>query len=380
MRPERALNVELEYGSPDPHHPYVYETFTVGALRADARSRAGRHSMFSHVSRPAPPRFVTRTLIATLGIMAFVFSAVFVVVTLSVRGQVRQSVVEKLDTGQRLLDKLEQQRLDTPRTQALDDRYASELSDLFGAHTLVVEDEAIRATTLPAKTVAALTPGLLRTLGAGGLTTIGREQYAVRPLLDQGNAKVYALQSVDVSAGPLVAASLQRMGVIALGAFALAAVASLWLARTVARPIDNLSASLAEMTRRRKFDRPLAASGASLEVDSLTEALNSMMASITSAQGETARAYLEAIRALTFRPALSQAVAMRELQRCAGTDLDPEAVRALAIVISTTTAAASVAAIDEAFPAEVAPPRAAAQPAAVTVDALDEFGCETPGA
>jgi hypothetical protein len=282
--------------------------------------------MFRDVSRPTPPRFATRTLIATLGLMAFVLSAVLVVATLSVRGQVRQSVVERLDTGQRLLDKLAQQRLDTLRTQALDDRYASELSDLFGAHTLVVEDEAIRATTLPAETVAALTPGLLRTLGAAGLTTIGGEEYAVRALLDEGNAKVYVLGSVDASAGPLVAASLQRLGVIALGAFALAAAVSLWLARTAARPIDNLSASLAEMTRTRKFDRPLAASGASLEVDSLTDAINAMMASIT------------------------------------------------------TTAAASVAEIGEAFPAEVAPPRAAAQPAAVTVDALDEFGCETPGA
>lgn len=351
------------YDSPGPHHLYAHYPRAV-----------------SVVIRPTPARLVTRTLIATLGIMAFVLSAVFVVVALSVREQVRQSLVEKLDFGRRLLDELAQQRLETVPTQALDDRYARELSDLSGAHTLVVADEAIRATTLPAETVAALTPGLLRTLGAGGLTTIGGEEYAVGRLLDEGTATVYVLGSVDAAAQPLVAASLQRIGVIALGAFALAAFASLWLARAVARPIDALSRSLAAMTRTRKFDRPLAASGASLEVDSLTDAFNSMMASVGSAQAETARAHLEAIRALTYRPALSQAVAMRELQRCAGTEFDPEAVQALAIVMSTTTAAASVAEIDEAFPAEVALPTTAAQPATVTVDALDEFGCESPGA
>ena len=367
--------------------------------------------------------------------LALVLSAVFVVVTLSVREQARQSVVEKLDTGHRLLARLEERHLDTLRAQtetlagspvlkaaldsyysqpstgldaagpepvatltraletitlrlgpdvlvardvdgavvssagrraaewtaeysasdhrladgtllalpsgvyrvltlpvlmregelgsiefaqALDDRYAGVLSELSGAHTLVVADEAIRATTLPAETVAALTPGLLRTLGAAGLTTISGEEYAVRPLLDEGNAKVYVLSSVDASAAPLVAASLQRMGVIALGAFALAAVASLWLARTLARPIDTLSGSLGDMTPTRKFDRPLAESVANLDVDSVTE--------------------------------------------------------------TPTAPSASVAAIDEAFPAEAPPPRTAAQPAKVTVDELDEFGCEHPGA
>ena len=91
--------------------------------------------------------------------------------------------------------------------------------------------------------------------------TLNGEEYAVRPLLREGTAAVYVLDSIDASARPLVASSLQRMGIIGLGAFLLAAVASLWLARTIAHPIDTLSGALADMTRTRSFDRPLAPSG-----------------------------------------------------------------------------------------------------------------------
>ena len=54
------------------------------------------------------------------------------------------------------------------------------------------------------------------------------------------------------------------------------------------------------MTRTRTFDRPLPVSGASLEVDSLTDAFNTMMQSVEAAKAETLNAYLEAIRALAM--------------------------------------------------------------------------------
>ncbi len=184
--------------------------------------------------------------------------------------------------------------------QALDDRYVAELSALSRANAVVVSNDRIRATTLSAEIVAALTPELVRTFGAAGLTTLNGEEYAVRPILQEGNAAVYVLGSVDASAAPLVASSVQRMGVIALGAFALAAIASLWLARTIARPIDTLSGALTAMTQTRTFDRPLPLSGASLEVDSLTTAFNTMTGTIKTAQAETLSAYLEAIRALAM--------------------------------------------------------------------------------
>jgi putative nucleotidyltransferase with HDIG domain len=373
--------------------------------------------MFSDGPRPTPPRFVTRTLIATLATVAFVLSAVLLLVTLSVRDHVRRSVVERLETGQRLLDTLEQRRLEDLRrqagtlaesstlkaaldtyraerrttspevrsqlvatvgreldklaarleadvvaardpdgeviavsgrrgqtftaehqlagdeaadaafltlpsgvfravtirvtlqeadlgsvqlAQALDEHYATELSTLSGAQTLIVSSNRILATTLPPATVAALTPQALATLAAGSLTTLGREEYAVQPLLREGHTAVYVLNSIDVSARPLVRSSLQAIATIGAGAFVLAALASLWLARTISRPIGTLSGSLTEMTRTRAFDQPLPPSGGSLEVDSLTEAFNTMMASITAAEAETLSAYLEAIRALAM--------------------------------------------------------------------------------
>ena len=364
-----------------------------------------------------PPRFVTRTLLATLATVAFVLSAVLLVVTLSVRDHVRQSVVEKLETGQRLLVTLEERRVEDLRAQAatlaesptlkaaldtyqaerrtapaevrsqlvatigreldklsdrldpdvlaardtngdvlavsgrratewtaeyrhqepgvaastflnlpsgvfravsipvtlqdeelgsiqlaqaLDNRYATELSALSGARTLIVSNSRILATTVPATTAGPLTPQALETLTAGGLTTLNGEEYAVRPLFREGRTAVYVLDSIDASARPLVRSLLQTMAVIAGGAFMLAAIASLWLARTIAHPIDTLSGSLTEMTKARAFDRPLLPSGASLEVDSLTHAFNSMMESVTAAEAETLRAYLEAIRALAM--------------------------------------------------------------------------------
>ena len=372
--------------------------------------------MSSDLNRAGPPRFVTRTLIATLAMVAFVLSAVLIVVTLTVRDHVRQSVIEKLETGQRLIATLEERRaqdldrqvatlgenptlkaaLDTydaerrsaseqVRSQliatverelqklaarlesdvlaardiegnvlavagrrasdwtvdsrshrtgendrslltltsgmfrvvtipivlqeielgtvqlahALDDRYAKELSALSGARTLIVSNDRVIATTLPLETVAALRPDALRTF-SGGLTTLASEEYAVRPLLHEGDAAVYVLDSIDASARPLVASSLQTMGGIALGAFGLAAIASLWLARTISHPIGTLSRSLTEMTRMRTFDRPLAPTGASLEVDNLAGAFNTMMESIKAAEAETLNAYLEAIRALAM--------------------------------------------------------------------------------
>ena len=74
--------------------------------------------MFSDVRASTPRRFVTRTLLATLSMVAFVLSAVLVLVTLSVRDHVRQSVVEKLTTGQRLLATMEERRIDVLRSQA----------------------------------------------------------------------------------------------------------------------------------------------------------------------------------------------------------------------------------------------------------------------
>jgi putative nucleotidyltransferase with HDIG domain len=371
--------------------------------------------MFADVSRTTPPpRFVVRTLLATLATVAFVLSAVLLAVTFSVRDHVRQSVIERLETGQRLLATLEARRaqdvraqvamlaesptlkavLDTYQAerrmasdseraqliatvareldkiaarfdldvlaaignddamlavsgrlaaawaaqadpaaadqtfralqsglfrvvtipvmlqgsplgrlqvaQALDARYATELSALSGARSLIVADGRVLATTLPAETAAMLTPERMATLADGELTSLAGSEFAVRPLFREGGAAIYVLDSIEAAARPLLRSSLRTLAFIALGAFGLAGIASLWLARTISRPIDTLSTSLAEMTRAGAFDRPLPASRDSLEVDALTTSFNTMMEAIREAEAETLSAYLEAIKALAM--------------------------------------------------------------------------------
>jgi hypothetical protein len=57
-----------------------------------------------------PPRFVARTMIATFAMVGFVLAAVFVILSLAVRGTVRSTVADRLDAGQRILSALEQRR------------------------------------------------------------------------------------------------------------------------------------------------------------------------------------------------------------------------------------------------------------------------------
>ena len=89
--------------------------------------------------RATPPRFVVRTTVATLIMIAGVLSAVFVGVTLDVRERVRTAARDKLDAGQRMLSALEQRRArelgvqvgtlaENPTLKAAVDTYQSELN------------------------------------------------------------------------------------------------------------------------------------------------------------------------------------------------------------------------------------------------------------
>ena len=62
------------------------------------------------MARTSPPRFVVRTTVATLIMVAGVLTAVFVGVALDVRERVRGAVRDKLDAGQRMLSALEERR------------------------------------------------------------------------------------------------------------------------------------------------------------------------------------------------------------------------------------------------------------------------------
>ena len=182
----------------------------------------------------------------------------------------------------------------------LGQEYARELSVLSGASTLIVSGDRIIATTLPSNAAAELTPSVLRALPSADVVPLAGSDYAIRLLFQEGEAATYALDSIDASAGTAVAGAVREILMIALAAFGVAGFASLWLARSLARPIHTLSRSVADMTRSRDFDEPIAPTGFSLEVDALTDTFNTMMRSVAAAEAETRSAYVGAIRALAL--------------------------------------------------------------------------------
>ena len=114
---------------------------------------------------------------------------------------------------------------------ALDQGYAEDLAKLSKAQTVILSHDRVVASTLPRM---ALKPEMIRAnVGQEGLS-LADSEYAVQLLLDEGDAQVYVLDSINASAGPVIQGALRTMGWIALGAFALAALASVWLSRTIA--------------------------------------------------------------------------------------------------------------------------------------------------
>jgi len=183
---------------------------------------------------------------------------------------------------------------------ALDKEYARELSALSGAATLIATSETVLTTTLPPAVAASLTPDVLRSLSSTRVARLGDGEYAVRELLQEREAGVYVLDSIDAASAPALMKASRTIFAMALATFAVAGLASVWLARTLARPIDSLSRSLEQMTRERAFDEPLPKTGFSREIDALTSSFNEMMSAIRVAEGDTRSAYVGTIRALAM--------------------------------------------------------------------------------
>jgi putative nucleotidyltransferase with HDIG domain len=183
---------------------------------------------------------------------------------------------------------------------ALDADYAAQLTLLSGAGTLILSRGGIVASTLPVGATRDLTPAVLTTLPGVDVVSLNGEQYAIRMLLGHGDLFVYTLDSIDASAATILGDTIRALLVIALCSLAVAWLASRWLAYTVARPIDTLSSSLTALTTSRLFDAPVPRTGSSLEVDTLTDTFNTLMATLSAAEAETRSAYVGAIRALAL--------------------------------------------------------------------------------
>ena len=178
---------------------------------------------------------------------------------------------------------------------SLDGNYAQELSNLSNAGVVITVNGDIVARTVP----SAVTDDLARAgSDPGGTRTLNGEEYAIRQLFANGPVRIYTLISLDAAARAATRDALVTLGMIAFGAIVLAALGSLWLARMLTEPIDQLVSNIAVMTAARDERPMLEPTGSSRELDALTAAFNQLMQGLTAAEAESRAAYLGAIRAL----------------------------------------------------------------------------------
>jgi len=181
---------------------------------------------------------------------------------------------------------------------ALDSGYARELADLSRGHAAIVSNGAVLATTLSGAVARDLAARVDVVAGGAQTLELSGELWAIQRLSKLDDVTLLALASVDAAGANQTTAALRSLAWIGLGAMLLAAIGSVWLARTLALPIDELSRSLSQMTAAGSAHRPLPLSGLSRELDQLTFTFNALMASVASAEDETEATYLGAVRAL----------------------------------------------------------------------------------
>ncbi len=210
-----------------------------------------------------------------------------------------------IDTGSRLLrvisvpvtldDGATIGRLDLAR--ALDARYAAALDRVSGARIAIVNDGVFVTGSVTAR-VAQLLQQALRDNPAGSELAGDGVSYSYREIARPAGVRVFALSSIDEAAADAMARMNRSLAALALGAFLLALLGSVWLANLLTRPIKDLSGRLELVASARDWGRQLPHGGSSRELDALTSTFNHLLSSMADAELRTEAAYAGAIRAL----------------------------------------------------------------------------------
>jgi putative nucleotidyltransferase with HDIG domain len=180
---------------------------------------------------------------------------------------------------------------------AIDDGYAASLaSQLRTSVTVMAGDEVIGSTLSSTERSSLLRRGGQMPLD--GTLDLADEPVAVRRLSDAGPVIVYGTETLGLSTHRATRNAIQILSIVAVGAMALGALVSLWLARALAKPIDQLSQQLRVIATNHEFDRRIERTGSSLELDAFTDTFNQMVTSLQAAEAQTELAYVGAIRAL----------------------------------------------------------------------------------
>jgi putative nucleotidyltransferase with HDIG domain len=210
-----------------------------------------------------------------------------------------------IDTGSRLLrvisvaltldDGATIGRLDLGR--ALDTRYAASLDRMSGDRIAILNDGSFVAGSIAAPLAHAMERAL-RERPESSEANLEGTSYAYREIAQIGNARVFALSSIDDAAAAALSRVNSALAALALGAFGLALAGSIWLANLLTRPIEGLSGEIERMASGRDWGRRLPLPGSSRELDVLTSTFNHLMSSMADAESRTEAAYAGAIRAL----------------------------------------------------------------------------------
>ena len=181
--------------------------------------------------------------------------------------------------------------------RAIDHAYALDLAALTRSHSAVLIDGRVVATTLPPATADELAAVLSSQGRTVPIMQLAGESFAVRQAFDPPAAFV-TLASIDAAAAETTRAAFTGLAWIGGAGIVLAGFGSFWLAHTLTRPIDQLSASVSRMTMLRQFDTRIPATRNSRELDALADTFNNLMRAVADAEAQTQAAYLGAIRAL----------------------------------------------------------------------------------
>ena len=120
----------------------------------------------------------------------------------------------------------------------------------------------------------------------------------VRRLSAVDAASVYALGSVTASARAATSEAGWMLALSGLGSLLLAAAGSWWLARRLARPVGELTSSLARMATARDLTEALPRTGVSREFDELADTFDALRTALSKAEAESEETYLGVIGTL----------------------------------------------------------------------------------
>jgi putative nucleotidyltransferase with HDIG domain len=180
----------------------------------------------------------------------------------------------------------------------VDRAFAERLASAAGAGIVVLDGRTPLASSLPRPLEAVLAGSEMPGSADEGSIVLAGETFAWRRILSLGDVRFLALSSVDAMARPAMSEALRAVAALAGLALLLSALASVWLARALTRPIDTLSGELERMAADRETRARLTVGGTSRELDLLAARFNGLLDALAAAAEETRGAYVSAIRAL----------------------------------------------------------------------------------